>query len=187
MSKPRTQPDRKRTVIPLVLVILAMGGATWAVVPLYDVFNRATGFGGTTQVAAQGSDVVTERTVTIRFDASLARGMSWRFEPVETSRVVRIGETVTAFYEAYNPSDRVIAARAKYNVSPFSVGAYFTKIDCFCFGQQVLGPGERERLPVTFYVDPEMVEDAEARRVNTITLSYTFFETELDKQAALGN
>jgi cytochrome c oxidase assembly protein subunit 11 len=194
MSDPRKNPqhdpqhpDLRRKVIPLVGVILGMGAMAWAAVPLYDLFCRVTGFGGTTQVSEAGADRVLDRKVTVRFDASLARGMPWTFEPVETKMEVNIGETVLAFYEAHNPSDRPVAGTATYNVSPFSVGGYFTKIDCFCFTQQVLQPGERVKMPVTFYVDPEMVEDAEATTVNTITLSYTFFETELDKQAKLGN
>lgn len=193
MSEHRQHPDLRRKVIPLVLVVLGMGAMGWAAVPLYDLFCRVTGFGGTTQVAeaGAGADRVLERRVTVRFDASLARGMPWTFRPVETSMQVRIGETVLAFYEAHNPTDRPVAGSASYNVSPFSAGGYFTKIDCFCFTRQVLEPGERVRMPVTFYVDPAMVEDAETKGVNTITLSYTFFETELetelDKQARLDN
>jgi cytochrome c oxidase assembly protein subunit 11 len=187
MSDRRQHPDLRRKVIPLVLVILGMGGMAWAAVPLYDLFCRLTGFGGTTQVAEAGADRVLDRTVTIRFDASLARGMPWTFRPVQDAMQVRIGETAIAWYEAANPTDRTIAGSATYNVAPFSAGGYFTKIDCFCFTQQVLKPGERVQMPVTFYVDPGIVEDAEAKGVSTITLSYTFFETVLDKQAALGN
>jgi len=187
MSEHRKQPDLRRKTIPLVLVILGMGGMAWAAVPLYDWFCRVTGFGGTTQVNAAGADRVLDRTVTVRFDASLERGMPWTFEPAQTSMEVRVGETALAFYEAHNPTDRTVAGSATYNVAPFSMGGYFSKIDCFCFTQQVLEPGERARMPVTFYVDPEMVEDAETKGVTHITLSYTFFETELDKQAALGN
>jgi cytochrome c oxidase assembly protein subunit 11 len=99
---------------------------------------------------------------------------------------IRIGETGLAFYEAYNPTDRVVAGTASYNVAPFSAGGYFTKIDCFCFTEQVLQPGQRVTMPVTFYVDPEMVDDAETAGVTTITLSYTFYETELDSHVELG-
>lgn len=187
MREPRRYPDLKRKAMPLVLVILGMGGMTWAAVPLYDLFCRVTGFGGTTQVAETGADRVLDRTVTVRFDASLARGMPWTFEPAQTQMKVRIGETAIAWYEASNPTGRAVAGTATYNVAPFSVGSYFTKIDCFCFTQQVLAAGERVRMPVTFYIDPAMVADPEAKDVGTITLSYTFFETELDNQAALGN
>jgi cytochrome c oxidase assembly protein subunit 11 len=180
------RPDLRRKAIPLVFVGLGMAGLAWASVPLYDIFCRVTGFGGTTQVATSGSDVVLDRTVTVRFDGSTVGGMPWEFKPVTKPVKIRIGETAIAFYEAYNPTDRVIAGTASYNVSPFSVGGYFTKIDCFCFTEQVLQPGQRVTMPVTFYVDPEMVDDAEAVRVHTITLSYTFYETELDSQAELG-
>ncbi len=185
MSDGRQDPNFRRTVVPLVLILLGMAGMGWAAVPLYDWFCRVTGFGGTTQVADAGAGEVLDRTVLVRFDASLSRAMPWRFEPVQDSVEVRIGETVLAHYEAYNPTDRPVAGSATYNVSPFSVGGYFSKIDCFCFTQQVLGPGERAKMPVTFYIDPAMVEDEETEGVTAITLSYTFFETELDKQAAL--
>ncbi len=180
------RPDLRRKAIPLVAVGLGMAGLAWAAVPLYDMFCRVTGFGGTTQVATEGSDRVLERMVTVRFDASTVRGMPWEFRPVQTKIQLRIGETALAFYEAYNPTDRVIAGTASYNVSPFSVGGYFAKIDCFCFTEQVLQPGQRVTMPVTFYVDPKMVDDPETEGVTTITLSYTFYETELDSQAALG-
>ena len=186
MSERPAPADLRRKAIPLVAVGLGMAGLAWAAVPLYDLFCRVTGFGGTTQVATEGSDRVLERMVTVRFDASTARDMPWEFRPARPAIQIRIGETALAFYEAYNPTDRVIAGTASYNVSPPSVGGYFTKIDCFCFTEQVLQPGERVTMPVTFYVDPEMVDDAETAGVTTITLSYTFFETKLDSQAALG-
>ena len=186
MSARPTPADLRRTVIPLVAVGLGMAAMAWAAVPLYNLFCRVTGFAGTTQVATSGSDVVLERTVTVRFDGSTVRGMAWEFKPVTKPLELRIGETAIAFFEAYNPTDRVIAGTASYNVSPFSVGGYFTKIDCFCFTEQVLQPGQRAVMPVTFYIDPAMVDDAETEGVTTITLSYTFFETELDSQAALG-
>ncbi len=180
------RPDLRRKAIPLVAVGLGMAGLAWAAVPLYDLFCRVTGYAGTTQVATEGSDRVLERMVTVRFDASTARGMPWEFRPAKTAVQVHIGETTLAFYEAYNPTDRVIAGTSSYNVSPPSVGGYFTKIDCFCFTEQVLQPGERVSMPVTFYIDPEIVDDPETEGVTTITLSYTFYETELDSQAALG-
>ena len=186
MSEHRRPANLRRTVIPLVAIGLGMAGMSWAAVPLYDMFCRVTGYGGTTQVATTGSDLVLDQVVTVRFDASTVGSMPWEFKPVQTTMKVRIGETALAFYEAYNPTDWVIAGTASYNVSPFSVGSYFTKIDCFCFTEQVLQPGERVMMPVTFYIDPEFVDDAETERVTTITLSYTFYETELDSQAALG-
>ena len=179
------RPDLRRKALPLVAVALGMLGMAWAAVPLYDLFCRVTGFGGTTQVAAKAADRVLDRTMTVRFDASTDRAMPWKFRPLQTAMKLRIGETGLAFYEAYNPTDRVIAGSASYNVTPFSMGGYFTKIDCFCFTEQVLQPGERVTMPVTFYVDPGMVDDQDANGVTTVTLSYTFYETELDSQAAL--
>ncbi len=186
MSERKQPPDLRRKAIPLVAVGLGMAGLAWAAVPLYDMFCRVTGYGGTTQVATEGSDRVLERMVTVLIDASTVGGMPWEYGPVQTTIQLRIGETALAFYEAYNPTDRVIAGTASYNVSPFSVGGYFAKIDCFCFTEQVLQPGQRVTMPVTFYVDPEIVDDPETKGVTTITLSYTFYETELDSQAALG-
>ena len=125
-----------------------------------------------------------EQTVKVRFDASKERDMPWEFKPVERQMEIRIGETGLAFYEAYNPTDRVVAGSASYNVTPYEAGGFFTKIDCFCFEQQVLQPGERVQMPVTFYVDPEIVTDRDAKYVHTITLSYTFHEIDLPEEHA---
>ena len=162
----------------LVAVVLVMGGLGFASVPLYDLFCRVTGFGGTplTAEAAPGADRVLDRTIKIRFDASLARGMPWTFVPVERQMEIRIGDTGLAFYEAHNPTDRPVAGSASYNVAPFEAGGFFTKIDCFCFEEQVLLPGETVRMPVSFYVEPDIVTDRDAKFVHTITLSYTFHQ-----------
>jgi cytochrome c oxidase assembly protein subunit 11 len=143
-----------------------------------------TGFGGEPGVATQGSDVVLEKTIKIRFDASKDRKMPWEFRPMQTEMEIKIGETGLAFYEAYNPTDRAVAGTASYNVTPYDAGGYFTKIDCFCFTQQVLQPGERVEMPVTFFVDPEIVEDRDAKYTKVITLSYTFYETDLPEETA---
>ncbi|WP_209598177.1 cytochrome c oxidase assembly protein [Ruegeria sp. HKCCSP351] len=169
----------QKTVVQTVGVVVLMGSLAWASVPFYNWFCRVTGFGGTTGVAETAPDTILDRTVTIRFDASKAKDMQWEFKPVVREMDVRIGETGLAFYEAYNPTDRPIAGQASYNVAPYSAGGYFQKIACFCFEEQVLQPGERVEMPVTFFVDPEMVEDLEARYVHTITLSYTFYEIDL--------
>ncbi len=177
---------QSRTVASLVALVLTMGGLGFASVPLYDWFCRVTGYGGTTLEADAGSDVILDQTIKIRFDGSLAKGMEWKFTPVQREMEVRIGETGLAFYEAYNPTDRPIAGSASYNVFPFTVGGFFTKIDCFCFEEQILQPGERLQMPVTFYVDPEIVEDKDGKFVEEITLSYTFYEIEQEEvQAAL--
>ncbi|MEX0316674.1 MAG: cytochrome c oxidase assembly protein [Ruegeria sp.] len=169
----------QKTVIQLVGVVVLMGGLAWASVPFYDWFCRVTGFGGATGVAEQGSDTILDKTIKVRFDASKERGMPWEFKPVEREMEMRIGETGLAFYEAYNPTDRPVAGQASYNVTPYSAGGFFEKIACFCFDEQVLQPGERVQMPVTFFVDPEIVEDREAKYVHTITLSYTFYEIDL--------
>ncbi|WP_050603195.1 cytochrome c oxidase assembly protein [Ruegeria sp. 6PALISEP08] len=169
----------QKTVVQTVGVVVLMGSLAWASVPFYDWFCRVTGFGGTTGVAEAAPDDILDRTITVRFDASKAKDMAWEFKPVVREMEVRIGETGLAFYEAYNPTDRPIAGQASYNVAPYSAGGYFQKIACFCFEEQVLQPGERVEMPVTFFVDPEMVDDLEAKYVHTITLSYTFYEIDL--------
>lgn len=168
-----------RSTIAASSVALFMAGMGWAAVPLYDLFCRVTGYGGTTGVAATGSDQILDRTVRIRFDASKARDFPWEFRPVERTMEVRIGETALAFYEAYNPTDEPIAGVASYNVTPYSAGRYFMKIHCFCFEYQVLQPGERMQMPVSFYVDPGIVGDRDAGDVRQITLSYTFHPADM--------
>ena len=175
-----------RTAAGLLAVVVTMASLSFAAVPFYDWFCRVTGYGGTVAVAETGADTILDRTMKIRFDASLEAGMQWQFRPEVAEMEIRIGETGLAFYEAYNPTDRVIAGTASYNVSPDSSGGYFTKIDCFCFEMQVLQPGERVMMPVSFYVDPAIVDDPEGQFVKAITLSYTFHETDLpEAQAAL--
>jgi len=168
----------QRTAAQATGVVVLMAGLGWAAVPLYDLFCRVTGYGGTTQVGA-GSDRVLDQTIRIRFDASIARDFPWEFRPVERTMEIRLGEVGLAFYEAYNPTDEPVAGTASYNVTPYAAGLYFTKIDCFCFQYQVLQPGERVQMPVTFYVDPDMLDDRDARGTHTITLSYTFHPTEI--------
>ena len=169
----------KRTVQYLVGVVVIMGALAWAAIPAYNWFCKVTGFGGETNVADAGSDVILDQTVKVRFDGSKERGMPWEFKPMQQEIELRIGETGLAFYEAYNPTDRPIAGQASYNVAPYSAGGYFTKIACFCFTEQILQPHERVQMPVTFFVDPEIVDDPEAKYVHTITLSYTFYEIDL--------
>lgn len=185
MIFPRLQGPN-RTLVQLVGVVIVMGSLSFAAVPFYDWFCRVTGFGGTTGVAAAGSDLILDRTVKVRFDASLEAGMPWTFKPVVPSMDLRIGETALAFYEAHNPTSRPIAGTASYNVFPYAAGGYFNKIACFCFELQVLQPGETVQMPVSFFVDPAMVDDREGAFVREITLSYTFHQTDLpDAQAGL--
>ncbi len=173
-----------RTAAWLAGVAGGMLALSFAAVPLYDLFCRVTGYGGTTSVSTVAPDQILDRTVTVRFDASVAAGMPWIFKPQQLTMELRIGETGLAFYEAYNPTDHAVAGTASYNVQPDLAGGYFTKIECFCFTEQVLQPGERAIMPVSFYVDPSIVADAEAGLIRDITLSYTFHETPLPEQQA---
>lgn len=179
MSVAVQSPKHGKTVAQLLTVVIVMGGLAWASVPLYDLFCRVTGYGGTTNISEQGSDVVLDQIMTIKFDASKTRGMPWEFKPVAREMDIKIGETGLAFYEAYNPTDRVVAGSANYNVFPYDAGNFFVKIDCFCFEEQVLQPGERVTMPVSFYVDPEIVDDRDAKFAKHITLSYTFHEIDV--------
>ncbi|MFT6024483.1 MAG: cytochrome c oxidase assembly protein subunit 11 [Ascidiaceihabitans sp.] len=180
MKNPLSRLSPKgRTVAQTAGLVVVMGGLAWASVPFYDWFCRVTGFGGVTQVATVGSEDILDQTVTVRFDASLHTDMPWEFKPEVRQMELRIGETGLAFYEAYNPTNKPIAGSASYNVAPYQAGAFFNKIDCFCFEEQVLAPGERVMMPVTFYVDPEIVADRDGKYVHTITLSYTFYQIDL--------
>lgn len=168
-----------KTVAQTVSVVVLMGGLAWASVPFYNWFCKVTGFGGTPgQVSANAGDIL-DQTIKIRFDGSLNQGMPWEFKPAVTEMELRIGETGLAFYEAYNPTDKPIAGQASYNVTPYSAGPFFEKIECFCFTEKVLAPGERVQMPVSFFVDPEIVKDLDGKYVHTITLSYTFYEIDL--------
>lgn len=157
------------------VLVGAMTAAAFAAVPLYNWFCRATGFGGTPQISATAPGEVLGRTITVRFDANVSGGLPWRFEPEANSIEVRIGETVTVHYLVTNLSARETIGQASYNVSPPTVGAYFTKVNCFCFTEQRLKPNEKREMPVVFYVDPELVKDADQDGLNTITLSYTMY------------
>ncbi|WP_146590646.1 cytochrome c oxidase assembly protein [Puniceibacterium confluentis] len=177
---------KTRTVTTLVGVVVTMGALAWASVPFYNWFCSVTGFGGVTQVADSGSDTVLDRRVTVRFDATVDSGMPWEFKPVVRTMDLKIGEDGMAFYEAYNPTDRPVAGQASYNVTPYEAGGYFNKVQCFCFTEQVLMPGERVQMPVSFFIDPEIVNDRDAKYVHNITLSYTFYQIDLpeDVQAS---
>lgn len=174
----------QKTLASTVGVVVFMGAMAWAAVPFYSWFCSVTGFGGATLVSDAGADEVLDQTIKIRFDANKEPGMPWEFKPMVREVELRIGETGLAFYEAYNPTDRPVAGVASYNVTPFAAGAHFVKIECFCFTEQLLQPGERVEMPVTFYVDPELVDDPDANFVKQITLSYTFYETELPEEHA---
>lgn len=170
----------RRTAVAASLVILAMAGLTAASVPLYELFCRVTGFGGTPRIEAQGPSAASPQNVTVLFNADTGADLPWRFQPVQRSMTVPVGEETLAFYEAVNNSDQAVVGRAVYNVAPFKIGSYFAKVHCFCFEEQTLQPGERVEMPVSFFVDPAMLTDADTREVRQITLSYTFF---IDREA----
>jgi cytochrome c oxidase assembly protein subunit 11 len=155
--------------------VAVMVGVSFAAVPLYAWFCRTTGFGGTTQVAKTAPNQVSGRVITVRFDSNVAPGLPWSFEPERRTIDVRLGEVVTVYYAVRNESARPTTGQAGYNVTPPTVGAYFEKINCFCFTQQTLQPGEKRDMAVVFYVDATLAKDAEQNAVNNITLSYTFF------------
>ncbi|MGC2775997.1 MAG: cytochrome c oxidase assembly protein [Bradyrhizobium sp.] len=157
-------------------VVVLMVGASYAAVPFYNWFCRATGFNGTTQVATSApSSAPLARRIAVRFDSNVAGGLPWKFEPEKTEIEVAIGEVVTVYYTVTNQSARTTMAQAAYNVSPLTSGAYFQKINCFCFTEQTMAPGETREMPVVFYVDPAITADHENDGLKTITLSYTFY------------
>ena len=165
-----------RTAALAALVVVAMVGLAFASVPLYRLFCQVTGFAGTTQarVGADAPGAVGER-ISVRFDATVASALPWRFEPEENRHDVAIGERAIAFYTARNLSARPVTGTATFNVTPSQAGQYFTKVQCFCFTEQMLQPGQDVRMPVVFYVDPAILDDPDARDISEITLSYTFY------------
>ena len=179
-----SESSKNRIAFRLLFLVAFMLAMSFAAVPFYDWFCRVTGFGGVTQKAVKESDVILDRKITVRFDGSLDSNIDWKFKPVQRTMTLHIGETGLAFYEAHNPTDRVIAGTASFNVYPYSAGYYFNKIQCFCFEMQVLQPGETVQMPVTFFVDPEIINDREAKFVKNITLSYTFHATDLPTEQA---
>ncbi len=156
-------------------VALAMLGLSYAAVPLYDMFCRATGFAGTPARGPNAGVGSAEQTVNVRFDSNVGPALPWRFQPDRRAIKVALGENVLTFFQVENLSDRAITGHASFNVTPARAARYFTKIECFCFTEQVLEPGQSLEMPVSFFVDPAMLEDRDAAGIADITLSYTFF------------
>lgn len=182
MTAPKAAPEkprgtRRNAVLAFACAGLVAGmvGLAYASVPLYRLFCQVTGFAGTTQVADKAPDEVLDRTVRVRFDANVSRDLNWTFRPVERSVDLKIGETRLAFFRAVNHADRPVTGTATFNVTPDWTGQYFNKIQCFCFTEQTLQPGESVDMPVAFFVDPAIVEDGAASMALAITLSYTFY------------
>jgi len=173
-----------RVAVICIAFVAGMVGMSYAAVPFYEMFCRVTGYGGTTQRVDQYSDRVLDQKVTIRFDANTSSGLPWKFEPVARDITIKIGETAQAHYTAQNISDKPTAGRATFNVTPELAGGYFNKVECFCFTDTTLQPGETLDMPVVFYVDPDIVNVPELKDVKTITLSYTFFPIEGAKPVA---
>ena len=168
------------------VLVVAMIGAAYASVPLYRLFCQVTGIDGTPRIATAPSTRVLERTVTIRFDANVAPDLPWRFAPVHTTAQVKIGENALAFYRATNTSDRPVRGMATFNVFPEQAAPFFNKLECFCFKEQLLQPGESLEMPVSFFVDPQMASDKDAYWVQHITLSYTFYPVAAPKPGLAG-
>lgn len=180
MSAPRANSgDRnRRTAMTTLAVVAGMVALSFASVPLYRAFCQVTGWGGTTMRADKAADRVIARKITIRFDATVGQGLPWTFKPEQVSQTLHIGETGLAFYAAKNLTDKPITGRATFNVQPAKAGQYFNKIECFCFTEQTLKPGEAVSMPVTYFIDPAIADDKGLDDVQTITLSYTFFPWE---------
>ncbi len=171
----RRNSANARVAISLAAVVCGMVGLAFASVPLYELFCRVTGFGGTTQVAEAVPETISERRITVRFNADVSPKLPWDFKPEETSVELRIGEPGLAFYVATNEAARPTTGTASFNVTPDKAGVYFSKVQCFCFEEQELKPGESMRMGVSFFVDPALLDDPGMADVETITLSYTFF------------
>lgn len=171
------RPMSRNRVTALLLGGVAAGmlGLSAAAVPLYDLFCRVTGYGGTPRLAASASAEVAPVEVTVSFNADTDPGLPWGFRPLQREVTIPLGEERLVFYEAVNRGDRPVVGRAVYNVAPDKIGSYFAKIECFCFQEQVLEPGQRVEMPISFFVDPALLEDAGTREVRQITLSYTFY------------
>lgn len=186
-SSPETTPKQRsnRVVVGSCLAFVAgMVGMAYAAVPLYDMFCRVTGYNGTTQRVEQASDVILDEKVKVTFDANTSGGLPWEFKPVQRDIDIRIGETVQVMYRAKNLSSKPTTGQATFNVTPMQAGAHFNKVQCFCFTETTLQPGEEMEMPVVFFVDPDIVKAVETKDVKTLTLSYTFYPREPSKPVA---
>ena len=191
MNTPETLPHKdmragranRRIAVACVSAVAVMVGMAYAAVPLYNLFCRVTGYAGTTQVAVNSEGIrIIDREVKVRFDANIEKGFGWEFAPVQRDVALKLGETREIAYRARNLTGKPLTGTATFNVTPQSAGAYFNKIECFCFTETTLQPGEELIMPVVFFVDPDMADTEETRDIHTITLSYTFFERETEEK-----
>ncbi|MFK3962241.1 cytochrome c oxidase assembly protein [Ensifer adhaerens] len=186
-KSPQTTSSQRsnRVVVGTCLAFVGgMVGMAYAAVPLYDMFCRVTGYNGTTQRVEQASDVILDEKVKVTFDANTSGALPWEFKPVQRDIDIRIGETVQVMYKAKNLSSKPTTGQATFNVTPMQAGAYFNKVQCFCFTETTLQPGEEMEMPVVFFVDPDMVKAVETKDIKTLTLSYTFYPREPSKPVA---
>jgi cytochrome c oxidase assembly protein subunit 11 len=181
---PDTQRKMHRTALACVGVAVGMVGLAYASVPLYSLFCRVTGFDGTPVVRENNSSEILDRTIAVRFDANVASGLNWRFTPEKPEINVKLGETTTVYYKVTNVGDKPATGIATYNVQPDLAGTYFSKLECFCFTEQTLKPGESLESAVVFYVDPRLVQDTDVKDITSITLSYTYFPSKAGKPVA---
>lgn len=182
-TRKATSSRKNRTLAAACVVFVGcMVGAAYAAVPLYQLFCRVTGYGGTTQRAESAPIKPIDRRIEVRFDANVGNGLPWSFKPAQRQVELKLGEVSEAGYVVVSTSDLPSAGTATFNVTPFEAGAYFNKLDCFCFTEQVLAPGEKRDMPVVFFVDPEMDNDPNLKSIRTITLSYTFFPADLPEK-----
>jgi len=172
--------NNKLVAFTLLGVIGGMLGLSFAAVPLYRIFCQITGYGGTPRIDAGASPGVVDRTITIRFNADVHSGMPWKFAPAQKQVTLRLGEEAVAFYTARNPTDRPIIGVSTYNVTPDKAGRYFHKTACFCFNEQTLAPGQQVQMPLTFFLDPAMLNDPDTKGIRTVTIHYSFFRTPED-------
>lgn len=181
---PKTERSNRRIAVLCVAFFTGMIGMAYASVPLYAIFCQVTGYGGTTQRTTQYASQVLDRKMTVRFDTNVAPGLPWSFSPVVREVTMKVGETVQSDFVVTNPFDTPTRGVAQFNVTPEMAGVYFNKVECFCFNETDLKPGETRTMPVVFYIDPAIAEMAELDGVTTITLSYTYFPALEDKSVA---
>jgi cytochrome c oxidase assembly protein subunit 11 len=183
MAHPSQQQRNLRVLMMLVGVVAGMTGLAYASVPLYRLFCQVTGFGGTPQRVAAAPIEISDRTVRVTFTADVAAGLGWKFQPLQRNLELKVGENKLAYYVAENLESGPVTGRATFNVSPEIFGPYFSKIECFCFTDQTLQPGQRIEMPVSFFIDPAVLDDPALKKLNDVTLSYTFFRAADDGAA----